>query len=143
MTLRGILCFILMMGIAIAAFAEQQSLAMKPLIKQVEGCGCLIYSSPQTTKEQLIFMTNDLGDAATLGWINLGHGDIELASTSYLEDDKSMIFEFKGNGITLTFTGAIIEPATEEREYHILKGELLLKVGSRSKTIPVYAHSGC
>lgn len=129
-----------MMGVA---FAEQQSHDMQKIKKQMEGCACFIYSSPQTTEENRIFMTNDLGDAATLGWINLGHGDIELAKVFYQEDDKSILFEFKGNGVTLSFRGVIIEPATEEREYHVLKGDLLLKVGSKNTTIPVYAHSGC
>lgn len=132
-----------MVSIVVVAIAEQQSHKMQKLKKQMEGCACFIYSNPQTTEDNLIFMTNDLGEAATFGWINLGNGDIELEKVSYHEDDKSIIFEFKGDGITLTFKGTIIEPATEAREYHVLKGELLLKVGSRSKTIPVYAHSGC
>jgi hypothetical protein len=140
---RIILCLIFMVSMVVVAFAGQQSHDMQKIKKQMEGCACFIYSSLQTTEEKLIFMTNDLGAAATLGWINLGQGDIELAKVSYREDNKSIIFEFKGNGITLSFKGVIIEPATEEREYHVLKGDLLLKVGSKSKTIPVYAHSGC
>jgi hypothetical protein len=143
MIYKAILCFIFIVSIVVKAFAEQQSHDMQQINKQIDGCACFIYSSSQTTEDKLIFMTNDLGDAATLGWINFGHGDIELSKVSYHEDDKSIYFEFKGNGITLTFRGIVIEPATDEQEYHVLKGDLLLKVGSKSKTIPVYAHSGC
>ena len=137
--LSGVILFFVGVNQAISG----QNIVLHPIEKEMDGCACFVYSSSDTIRQNLVLMTNELGDSASRAWINLGRGDIELDVVSYNEDDKSIKFNFKGKGIVLRFDGIVTIPASDSQEYHVLRGKLFIDQGSNKMTWIVYAHSGC
>jgi hypothetical protein len=137
--LAGVILFIVGVNHAIAG----QNIVLHPIEKEIDGCACFVYRSSDTIRQNLVLMTDELGDSASRAWINLGRGDIELNVVSYLEDDKGIKFIFEGKGIHLKFDGIVTVPASESQEYHVLRGKLFINQGSNKMNWIVYAHSGC
>jgi len=109
----------------------------------MDHCGFFAYRSSDTTTQNIILSTDELGEDVSCAWINFGQDDIVLKKVSYREDDTSIEFIFETQGIQVRFKGKIIVPATETQEYHVLRGQMSVKRGSQKKTFVVYAHSGC
>jgi hypothetical protein len=138
--LATILLFYFCNGLATVA---QEPGPLQTLERNIDNCGCFVYRSSAVNKQNLIFMTDELGEYMTRAWVNLGEGDLELKRISYIENDKGMTFVFEGQGIQVRFKGKITTPASESQEYHILRGKLTVRRGSKKEALVVYVRSGC
>jgi hypothetical protein len=124
--------------------APAQTLELLQTIdRPIDGCAAFVYRTEAAANDDLILMTDDLGDHVTRAWVNLGHGDIELKKVSYREDEKNLAFVFEGGGIEVGFDGTVTVPASETQEYSVLRGSLTVTRGSRTETRVAYVHSGC
>jgi hypothetical protein len=134
-----------LLSVSNGAIAEVQKpgISLMALERDIDHCACFVYLGETAKKENLILMTDELGEDATQAWINLGNGDVELKKLSYHETDKVITFAFEKNGTWVSFTGKVISPSSESQEYHILSGKLLVRHGSKSKELNVLVHSGC
>ncbi len=123
--------------------STQEIGVLRTLDRAIDHCAAFVYRTSDATNDDLILMTDDLGEYVTRAWVNLGKGDIELKKVSYHEDDKRLAFVFAGDDIEVRFEGNVTVPASESQEYSVLRGRISVKQGSRTETRVVYVHNGC
>ncbi len=116
---------------------------LQTIDRRIDGCAAFVYRTEAAANDDLILMTDDLGDYATRAWVNLGRGDVELKKVTYREGETSLAFTFEGAGIEVRFDGTLTVPASETQEYSVLRGPLTVKSGSRAETRVVYVLNGC